>query len=86
MMGATYLAVNGLGWSIATSPFEAIAGLNLNYQGNKRTFGSKKWKEEANRVNLWFIPDQESFHGTNNYEPVNKDGAIAGIPLSLIHI
>ena len=81
-VGATYLAVNHLGWSYDKSPFVALSDLDLGtYVSKNPRYKSKKWEEQARKTSLWYIPSYEDCVGTSNYTPVDKDGKCCGLLL-----
>ncbi len=75
-----FLAINGFGWAYADSPAMAIqhAQSNLAYGASPRR-GSKKWKEAQAKIQLWMVPS--TWHGVDNYRPVDEDGNPVGILL-----
>jgi len=80
--GAAYLAVNGLGWAVAPTPWEAIAKLDL--RGPRKQvpkLGSSAWSESSELVNLFYLPNEEEFAGLEWFAPVDADGKPYGVPL-----
>ena len=80
-VGASYLAVNFLGWATATSPWGALGKLELAMSSKRITVGSDQFKKCTDEVYLYYLPDESKFEGTNNYAPIDKDGNPYGIPL-----
>lgn len=81
--GAAYFAVNFLGWATAKTPWEALAKLDLNMSGKKPTLGSKSYDVQTNGVNLYYLPNESLFTGTNRYAPINEQGGQYGVPIFL---
>lgn len=79
--GGCYYASNYIGWRIAPTPWEALAGLDLVYSGNTPAIRSDKFKKVTKGVYLWYIPSWKDWSYIDNYAPVKKDGSRAGILL-----
>lgn len=80
--GAAYLAVNGLGWAVAPTPWEAIAKLDL--RGPRKQvpkLGSPAWSEASELVSLFYLPNEEEFAGLEWFAPVDADSKPYGVPL-----
>jgi hypothetical protein len=77
--GGCYYASNFMGWHIATSPWEAMAGLDLVYSGNNPSIKSEKFLKVTKSIYLWYIPDWKAWDHIDNYAPVKEDGTRAGI-------
>ncbi len=75
-----FLAITAFGWACADSPAMAIqkAQSSISY-GAKPRKGSKKWEEAQKRIQLWMVPS--TWHGTENFRPVDEDGNPVGILL-----
>jgi hypothetical protein len=76
-----FLAITGFGWAYADSPAMAIqkAQSNVSYGAKKPRKGTKKWEEAQAKIQLWMVPS--TWHGTDNYRPVDEDGNPVGILL-----
>ena len=79
--GGTYFCTNSFGWACAANPFEAMAKLDLTYQGTCPKVGSSTYDKAVAAVNLWYLPSEEHFDHVDNYEPRTKAGEPAGVPL-----
>jgi hypothetical protein len=80
-VGATYVAINFLGWAAARSPWAAMAKLELSLDGKRVTVGSDAYEKLTKEVSLFYIPDEEKFTGIQEYHPVDADGNPYGVPL-----
>lgn len=79
--GACYFAVNFLGWATAKTPWEALAKLDLNMSGKRVIVGGPKFLDQTEGVNLYYLPDESIFQGTEFFAPVDKDRKPYGIPI-----
>ena len=80
-VGATYVAINFLGWAAARSPWAAMAKLELSLNGKQVKVGSDAYEKQTKEVMLYYIPNEEEFAGIQGYVPVDANGNRYGIPL-----
>lgn len=80
-VGATYLAINFLGWATGSSPWVAMAKLELTLDGKQVKVGSDAYEKHTKEIILYYIPSEEEFAGIQDYMPVDSHGNPYGIPL-----
>lgn len=79
--GASYFASNAFGWATARTPWEALAKLDLSYNGKRPSLNSKTFAETTKSVMLWFLPDEDKFQRIENYCPADAEGKQYGVCL-----
>ena len=75
-----FLAVTSFGYAFDDSPAMAIqkAQKHISY-GLKLKRNSREWREAQDKIMLWMVPS--TWHGTDNYCPVDEGGNPVGILL-----